>query len=136
MQLRRLEKLVLGANAVFWLVFGAWFVLPLEPLPINTSELQDTVNYPVSRTSHLPYEVTRSSLMWRLCSTVQFPAVAASRLMVPSFRADSTLLGGTLLVWRLLLAMLISFGQWFGVAKLIEWLLDRGEGRKRRPAAT
>ena len=33
MKLRRLERLVLGANGVFWLIFAVWLVQSIEPLP-------------------------------------------------------------------------------------------------------
>ena len=133
MKLRRLERLVLGANGVFWLIFAVWLVQSIKPLPSNASELQDSVNYPVSQTSHLPYEAARSSVMWRIYSTMQFPAGVVSRMIVPSFRSDSTLFGVTLLVWRLVLTMLLSFGQWFLMAKALGWLLDLLQNLARRP---
>ena len=114
---------MLGANGVFWLVFAVWLVQSIKPLPTNAPELQDSVNYPVSQTSHLPFEAARSSVMWRIYSTLHFPAGVVSRIVVPSFRSDSTLFGVTLLVWRLVPTMLLSFGQWFLMAKALGWLL-------------
>jgi hypothetical protein len=132
MELRRLETLVLCANGIFWLVFAFWIIHAIEPVPTNASELQDTVNYAVSPTTHLPYEVTRSSAMWRLCSLVQFPSAIVSRLIIPSFRADSTFLRMTLLIWRLALTMLLSFGQWFALAKALRALMHAVAARKHR----
>lgn len=133
MRLTRLEKLILLANAIFRLVFGVWFIQTIEPLPTNALELQDSVNYPVTRTSHLPYEATRSSAVWQLTSAIQFPSAAVSKLIVPTYRYDSTFLGGTLLVWRLVLTVLLSFIQWFALARMLRWLMRFVEHSKRQP---
>lgn len=139
MQLRTRKRMVtifFLANTLFWVYFWTAFALSSEP-----HEPRPWGHFPVDEHTFWGHSIglTKSTQLYpfmRWARRVQFPSFVAviviENLFFREIGAGTTLLGISFQGWRLLVVMLVSFLQWYLVARILRHLCARSSGRTTR----
>lgn len=126
---RRAVLIVIAANTLFWVYFWTSFAFAAE-----SHDPRPWGHYPVDEHTFWGHSIglTQSTALYpfmRVAEWVQFPSfvvvVAFEKMVLGDVGASATLLGISIMGWRLLVVMGLSFLQWYLIALVLRRVWTR-----------
>lgn len=134
--------LLLCANTLFWLWLWIDFSASSIPFHGHIPSFDDAVPTYVWGGRAVPYPSDVDSVPYRLMKRIQQPAYAIAvysswkivKLTGFEFQwGDETFHGVSVGSYQIAATLVLSFFQWFLIAKIARWLFLRGRGRRPSP---
>lgn len=129
----RLAAVFLAANLVLWVTFWVDFSRRLAPYHAHAPQFEEMLPLFVFGEKALPNDQMGAPLL-RLIERVQMPSFLAVRPVVYALNQrpsvwEKTLLGISPWAYLLMTVTLLSFLQWYLVARLVSWLVTKSWSR-------